>query len=261
MSKDSYYFSHDSNARHDPKITAMRGVYGSEGYGWYWMLIEMLRESDGYKLDMQSKYIFNAFALQMQSDALQIKSFVEDCINEFNLFESDGSFFWSESLLRRMEFRDEKSEKRRKAANARWEKERKSKEKCNADANASENDANGMQGKESKVNKNKDIYIVFEHWKSKGIINHKTLTEKMESHINARITEHGVEPILKAIDNYSIVLNDDNYYWTHRWTLQDFMKPNNMIRFLDESAPFTTLRSNKNQTVGNSNKPNFTDLV
>jgi hypothetical protein len=261
MSKDSFYFSHDSNARHDPKITAMRGVYGSEGYGWYWMLIEMLRESDGYKLDMQSKYIFNAFALQMQSDALQIKNFVQDCINEFNLFQSDGNFFWSESLLRRMEFRDEKSEKRRKAANVRWEKERNSKEKCKTDANASENNANGMQEKESKVNKKKDIYIVFEHWKSKNIINHKSLSSKMESHINARINEYGVDPVLKAIDNYDIVLNDEQYYWTHRWTLQDFMKPNNMIRFLDESAPFTTLRSNKNQTAGISNKPNFTDLV
>ncbi|MDQ7860585.1 DUF4373 domain-containing protein [Peribacillus frigoritolerans] len=55
MSKDAYYFTHDSNARHDPKVTAMRGVYGSEGYGWYWMLIEMLRESNDYKLDMHSK--------------------------------------------------------------------------------------------------------------------------------------------------------------------------------------------------------------
>ena len=31
--KDAYFFSHDCNARNDPKILALRSVYGAEGYG------------------------------------------------------------------------------------------------------------------------------------------------------------------------------------------------------------------------------------
>ena len=166
--KEAYYFSHDSNARHDPKITAMRGVYGSEGYGWYWMLIEMMRESEGYKLDMHSKYAFNAFALQLHGDSNRIEEFINDCINEFNLFDADETHFWSASLLRRMEIREQKSEARRKAAKARWDKEKQPSEGNGENAQSmqmhSNADANGMQGKESKVkesklNKNKkDIY-------------------------------------------------------------------------------------------------------
>lgn len=143
--KEAYYFSHDSNARHDPKMTAMRGAYGAEGYGWFWMLIEMMMEASDYKLDMHSKYTFNAFALQLQAEPMQIEKFVLDCINEFDLFASDGQFFWSESLLRRMKKRKTISQKRQEAAKKRWE-----------DANASKKDANAMQN-DAKESKGKEI--------------------------------------------------------------------------------------------------------
>jgi DnaD/phage-associated family protein len=150
VAKEAYYFSHDSNARHDPKITAMRGVYGSEGYGWWWMLVEMMREADEYKLDIKSKYAFNAYAMQLQCECNAIASFVHDCINEFNLFSSDGEYFWSESLLRRMEIRDVKSKKARESANARWKKQQK-------DANALDDDANASKMDALKESKRKEI--------------------------------------------------------------------------------------------------------
>lgn len=121
--KEAYYFSHDSNARHDPKITAMRGVYGPEGYAWFWILVEMMRESEDYKLEMRSKYAYHAFASQMQCDPEKAQEFIRDCIHEFGLFKSDETYFWSVSLLKRMAKKDKKSESARKSANARWNKE------------------------------------------------------------------------------------------------------------------------------------------
>jgi hypothetical protein len=167
--KEAYYFSHDSNARHDPKITAMRGVYGSEGYGWYWILVEMMRESNGYKLDMRSKYAYYAFASQMQCDSETAHKFIQDCITEFDLFAADETHFWSTSLLRRMQERERKSEKARKSAEARWGKKTApdkgsskpiENNECDLDANAyadeSKNDAlKESKVKESKRNKNK----------------------------------------------------------------------------------------------------------
>jgi hypothetical protein len=120
--KDAYYFSHDANARNDTKILAMRCVYGSEGYGLFWMLVEMMREQSDYKLDIRSKYAYNAFAMQTQFDVEKLKVFVRDCIDEFGLFESDGDYLWSTSLLRRMEIREEKSEKARQSIKKRWSK-------------------------------------------------------------------------------------------------------------------------------------------
>src|SRR5690606_5241626 len=84
-----------------------------------------------------------------------------------------------------------------------------------------------------------DIYIydIFDHWNSKGIIKHRKMNAQMKSHINARLKEYSFEELKKAIDNYATVLNDDKYYWTHKWSLQDFMKPNNVARFVDEAEP------------------------
>ena len=155
MAKDAYYFSHDSNARQDPKILEMMSVYGSEGYGWYWILVEMLREQADYKLKLKGKYTFNALAMQMQCKPDASERFVLDCVNEFELFISDDMYFWSESLIRRMSIREEVSQKRKKAAEARWGKKSDTPTILeDDDANGmqmhSKSNANGMQGKERK---------------------------------------------------------------------------------------------------------------
>lgn len=123
-SKEAYYFSHDSNARHDPKIQQMRSEYKSQGYGWFWIIIEILRDQDNYKLEINSEYCWKALAREMDTSENKVKKFVEDCIEKFKLFDCDDDkkFFWSNSLLRRMAIKEEKSEKNREAAKQRWEK-------------------------------------------------------------------------------------------------------------------------------------------
>lgn len=123
--KDAFYFSHDSNARHDTKIGAMRSVYGMEGYGWYWVLIEMMREQETYRLRISGKYDYKVLAKQMECEPDAAAQFVHDCIHEFTgeeggLFLTDGDFIWSESLNRRMEKKEARSENAKKAAQARW---------------------------------------------------------------------------------------------------------------------------------------------
>lgn len=169
MAKEAYYFSHDSNARHDPKITAMRGVYGSVGYAWFFMFIEMMRETDGYRLDIKSKYAFNAYAMQMQCEPDAIASFVHDCVNEFDLFLSDGDTFWSESLIRRMDKAHERSKKAADSANARWSKRPKNANASKSNANASKMDAikESKESKESKdINPCVECDEEFENWYS-----------------------------------------------------------------------------------------------
>jgi hypothetical protein len=152
--KEAYYFSHDSNARHDPKILLLRSVYGSEGYGWYWILVETLREQADFTLDKQGKYSFNALALQMHCNKDTAEKFVNDCIEEFELFDTDGDKFWSNSLLRRMAMKEELSQKRKKAAEQRWSKKE---EDTNDMQKDSISNADGMQGKEKKENKKKKV--------------------------------------------------------------------------------------------------------
>lgn len=153
--KEAYYFSHDANARHDPKVVAMMARYGVEGYGRYWIIIEMLREDADHRLQIGSAYMRNALAVQMQCDPDAALKFVQDCITEFELFETDDEYFWSNSLLRRMDMRKARSDQARAAAKARWEgKKKPKKEKKNADAmrQHSVSNATAMQLKERKGN-------------------------------------------------------------------------------------------------------------
>ena len=110
--KEAFYFSHDANAQHDPKIIKMLSKFGWEGYGIYWALVERLRNEPDYILECD--YDCLAFALRTDKD--KIKSIVLD----YNLFEVYDGKFWSKSLLSRMEKKNEKSKKARESALKRW---------------------------------------------------------------------------------------------------------------------------------------------
>ena len=97
--KDAYYFSHDSNARQDDKIIALRMKHGWEGYGIYWAIIEKLRDASGYSCVKD----YNIIAFDLRTDAAKIKSIIED----FGLFITDKDSFYSRSLTARMSPRDE----------------------------------------------------------------------------------------------------------------------------------------------------------
>lgn len=161
MSKDAYYFSHDYNARHDPKISALKADYGIEGYGRYWIIIEMLAEQDNYKLKLNGWGI-RAIATECQLSAEKMEEFILDCINEFELFKSDDQFFWSESLNRRMKIKDEKLEQKRRAgkkgAEARWGSKDKGEEKQkDSTANGTANDTDIAKNGKGKERKEKEI--------------------------------------------------------------------------------------------------------
>jgi len=90
--KDAYYFSHDANARHDPKIIKMISTYGMKGYGWYWGIIEMLREQDNYKLSISDQSDIDVIASQTNSDSEKIKKYINDCVKIFKLFRKSKKY-------------------------------------------------------------------------------------------------------------------------------------------------------------------------
>ena len=125
MNKDAYYFSHDYNARNDIKIKALRRVYGMAGYGRWWVTIELLREQSEFKLPLD-EFIFETLAEEYSTTIEEAKQFIQDCCNKFKLFVHDSEYFWSESLLIRMErmqnIREKRAEAGRRSAEARQRK-------------------------------------------------------------------------------------------------------------------------------------------
>jgi len=174
----------------------MRAVYGAEGYGWYWMIIEMMREQSDFKLELCKR---NALAMHLQCDPDAAHKFVQDCINEFNLFDADDEFFWSNSLLRRMNMRMEKSEKARKAALKRWGKD----ESCERNANAlqTHSDRNAIKGKErkgkerkGKVKESKRVQTAYADYVKMTSEEHQKLLDQFGQAATSRMIE--------ILDNY-----------------------------------------------------------
>lgn len=223
--KDAYYFSHDANARHDPKILSMRSVYGSEGYGWYWIIIEMLREQENFKIEI-TKYVWNALAMQTQSNADAMHQFVDDCINEFNLFASDGAHFWSDSLKRRMEMRTEKSEKARKAAEARWGKARNNSDSAKKEDEQNERNADAMQTqcdsnalKERKVKEKKDDMYANEFAQFWSIYPRKLDKKRASTKFKSVRKQYSLEAILEGTKKYAEqVKNTEKQFIKHPTT-------------------------------------------
>ena len=179
--RDTYYFSHDYNARTDSKIKRLIARHGMAGYGIYWAIVEDLyQNANALPTDYES------IAFDVRTDADTLKSIVVD----FGLFQVEGDSFGSMSVQRRLDEREEKSEKARGSARARWER--------NADAMPTHTERNAIKGKErkgkeTKVNREKvvppppPIDEVIAYFKEKGYT--EASARKAFDYYNASVTE------------------------------------------------------------------------
>jgi hypothetical protein len=110
--KDSYYFSHDYNARNDEKIKKLIRIHGWTGYGLFWAIIEELYNNANA---LQSDYEGIAFELRTDKDC------IHSILNDFDLFVHDGDKFGSLSVQRRLDEKDIKSKKASINARKRWD--------------------------------------------------------------------------------------------------------------------------------------------
>lgn len=111
MKKNTFYFPHDMNTISDPKISAFVGVFGGAGYGVFWRIVEMLHEDKNNKLPLK-KYIFSAIAGTLKLDVDEVVEMVKFLTDEFEIFETDGEFFYSKRVIENMEKRNDIKQKR-----------------------------------------------------------------------------------------------------------------------------------------------------
>lgn len=134
--KETYYFSHDYGARHDPNMVKLFMKEGMAGIGIYWCLVEMLYEQNG----MLKTSECDTYAFGLRTECEQLKR----VINDYGLFAFEDGNFYSESVNRRLKIRAEKSEKASNSAHIRWN-----------NANAMQTQSEGNAIKESKVKEKK----------------------------------------------------------------------------------------------------------
>ena len=100
MSKETFYFSHDYNARNDIKIQALLVEHGAVGYGVFWIIVEILHEESAKKLKLDS-LTYVAIARQASTSVEQAKAIV-DCCLKYELLCEDDAYFFSKRILRNM---------------------------------------------------------------------------------------------------------------------------------------------------------------
>ena len=200
------YFSHDINSLADPKIVIMINLHGVISYAWWWMLLEKLAEAPDYKLpcnrftylglsivmDIRPETLVFSKCLANESNCLAnakqkeangskclaneakvsneilLENFINSLINDCNLLETDGEFFWSPGLLKRVTLRESKnseiSEKRRQAgrlgglAKKNFAKQTEANAK-QTEANAKQTEANAKQNLANLANNIKENNI------------------------------------------------------------------------------------------------------
>lgn len=113
--KETFFFSHDYNARSDPKIKKLLRIHGWEGYGLFWSLIEDLYSNDNC---LELDYDLISYDLRAKIEL------VKSVINDFELFVIEGNTFGSASIQKRLDERDSKSKKARASIRKRWDKKK-----------------------------------------------------------------------------------------------------------------------------------------
>jgi len=123
IKKDAFYFKHDSNARSDLKIRRLIKRYGWQGYGWWWVLIEIMREQANYLLEY-GEDTFDALSSEIGfAQNKEAQDFI-DFLLSIKLLQrdSDGNLF-SARLCADMKYKDDLREIKREAILKRWGKE------------------------------------------------------------------------------------------------------------------------------------------
>lgn len=83
------------------------------------------------------------------------------------------------------------------------------------------------QEPEPETKKSSAIRRVFDHWNicANGgpWHKHRRITPAISKAVERALKDYPVEEVCQAIDNYAMVLQGDEYFWTHVWTLQEFL--------------------------------------
>jgi len=215
MPKDTFYFSHDYNARNDEKIKRLIRKHGMIGYGIFWSIVEDLyNNANALRTD------YEGIAYDLRSDC----EIVASVVNDFDLFIFNGDFFGSNSVQERLDQRNNKSESARKSASYRWEN-------ANALQTLSEGNAKKeRKGKEIKVKEKKIKYK-----------DNVLLTEDENQKLVSEFGKDTIEKAYEFLSSYKVEKSystKSDYLTIRRWVLDAIRKPNKTVSQQNNNNPY-----------------------
>lgn len=244
MKKDAFYFPHFCNARHDRKLKRVQKELGIEGYGIYFMLLEILREQTDLRYPLSEiDLLADEFGTSEQK--------VRVVICNYDLFQVDeNQNFFSFKMIIYLQPYFEKSERAREAANKRWNN-------ANAYANAIEmqsvSNASKVKEtklKETKLNKIKESKIQLREF---VFISQSELDKLYSEYL-----EHEVNWILDKLNDYKAskgVQYKSDYHAINMWVKKAFEKEKK--DFIKDNNTFSTRMQIVQNTINNTDWNNL----
>jgi len=200
--KDAYYFSHDSNAKDDFKCMLLIEELGLEGYGIFWVLVETLREQENFKYPLK---LLSSLARKYNTTVAKM----EVVVRNYSLFTvEDETFFFSNSLNKRMELMNKKREQAKLAGIKSGEARRNKKKELMLNGRST----NVEQLKESKVNKIKENIGTLKKLSSLTSIELSQIDIKklpLENSTMSLIQELGLQKVVDYADNHQTYLEKE----------------------------------------------------
>jgi len=240
--KDTYYMKHDINTSQDNAIVSMRVDYGTYGYGLFWLVNEYLRSQTGCKVKISE---VKNIAFSLNEDFEKVNKFVDDCINTYSLYHSDGNYFWSDRMIVdkdhldsiRQTYRDNgKKGGRPKAKHNQAVNQAVNQNKTNCKAKPNQTESN--KGKVIKVSKgndiNKDKIIHTYHDHCKKLPKVSKISDKRKSAINSLLKEFSLEQIIEGIQKAgksSFINGDNKSNW--KASFDWIINKNNMLKIIE----------------------------
>lgn len=257
MTKDSYYFKHDCNARNDQKLVDVRRKHGMAGYGVYFCIIEIMRETTDYALSRD----YYLLEWELHVDAELIRSVVED----FGLFELEDEQFYSVRLREDMDVWNTKKAARREAGirgmQSRWGKNKTSDKITDLptqDSNAiteqcppapQPKPTDDAKPNATKENDGIDYKRLAEYWNEKTQCRFGrllTIENNRRKMVRARIASHGKQAFVTAIDKAA----SSEYLASVSWFNFDWMiRPNNFDKLISGNYDKQNSESNGKQSL------------
>ena len=239
MKKDAFYFPHFCNARHDRKLKRVQKELGIEGYGIYFMLLEILREQTDLRYPLSEiDLLADEFGTSEQK--------VRVVICNYDLFQVDeNQNFFSFKMIIYLQPYFEKSERAREAANKRWNN-------ANAYTNAIEMQSvsNASKVKKTKLKENK----VNEIKESKIKLREYVFISQSElDKLNSEFLEHEVNWMLDKLNDYKAskgVQYKSDYHAINMWVKKAFEKEKK--DFIKDNNTFSTRMQIVQNTINNT---------
>lgn len=204
MEKDVYYFPHDANAHRDPKCSALINDFGMEGYGLYWMLIEVMHEQKNGMIEKFPK-LFDGLSRDFNCTPEALRSIVEALLRDYCLLQEDEKHIWSERVVRNIETRKKKYESKKEAGRLGGIKSGLTRNsKKNTLSKTKQNEA-VLEANEQKERKGDEIKKIKEGYfldESFCVVFEEFISMRKE--IKKPVTETAKKAIIKKLQNFDI---------------------------------------------------------